>query len=89
MIYKIKSTRVYRAYLGGENLDKLNSENYSDTNRFPEDWLGSVTTTLNPGRNVENEGLSVLDDGRFLKDVIEESKEEMIGKRDNIPLWQL
>lgn len=86
MIYKLKTTRVYRAYLGGENLDKLNNENYSQTNRFPEDWLGSVTCAFNPGRDVANEGLTETEDGRFLKDIIEQNKEEMIGKREKMSL---
>ena len=86
MIYKLKTTRVYRAYLGGENLDKLNNENYSQTNRFPEDWLGSVTCAFNPGRDVANEGLTETEDGRFLKDIIEQNKEDMIGKREKMSL---
>ena len=86
MIYKLLSTRVYRAYLGGENLDILEGKENPQISRFPEDWIGSVTTAFNPGRDVENEGLSKTCDGTYLKDIIEANKEDMIGKRENMSL---
>ena len=58
MVYKLKPTRVFRAYHGGENLDKLNKKSDVGVSRFPEDWLGSVTTAFNPDRQVVNEGLT-------------------------------
>lgn len=73
MILKLLPTRVYRAYLGGENLDRLEKKVNPQITRFPEDWLASVTEAFNPDRNVEGEGLSVIDDGRSLKDVIEKT----------------
>ena len=73
MILKLLPTRVYRAYFGGENLDRLEKKNDPKSTRFPEDWLASVTEAFNPDRNVEGEGLSVIDDGLILKDVIEKN----------------
>lgn len=86
MIYQLLPTRVYRSYLGGKNLDRMMKKEKAVEDRFPEDWLGSVTKAFNPGRNIENEGLSVTQDGRFLKTVIEENREAMIGNRKNMSL---
>lgn len=86
MIYKLLPTRVYRAYHGGKNIDYLTGVENPDITRFPEDWLASVTTAFNPDRQIENEGLSKTKEGRFLKDIIEENKEAMIGKRENMSL---
>jgi mannose-6-phosphate isomerase len=77
---------VYRAYYGGKNLDILENKENPENTRFPEDWLASVTEAFNPDRKVENEGLSITEDGKILRDIIEENKEEMIGKRDNMSL---
>jgi mannose-6-phosphate isomerase class I len=44
------------------------------------------TEAFNPDRNVEGEGLSVIDDGRILKDVIEKNKQHMIGQRESMSL---
>ena len=86
MIYKLLSTRVYRAYYGGENIDRLTGVENPQITRFPEDWIASVTTAFNPGRNVENEGLSQTSDGVYLKDIIQQNKEMMIGNRENMSL---
>lgn len=86
MIYKVKPTRVYRSYYGGENLDKMEGKETVKKARFPEDWLCSVTKAFNPGRNVQNEGLSILDDGRYLIDVINENKPAMLGDNDCMSL---
>ena len=56
MIYKVKPTRVYRSYYGGKNLDKMSGKHTAENDRFPEDWLCSVTQAFNPGRNIKNEG---------------------------------
>jgi mannose-6-phosphate isomerase len=41
----------------------------------PEEWIGSTTTRF----GAESQGLSVLSDGRYLKDAIESSPEEWLG----------
>ena len=86
MILKLLPTRVYRAYFGGINLDKLEKKSYPHNTRFPEDWLASVTEAFNPDRKIAGEGLSRTADGRVLRDIIAENKEEMIGKRGSMSL---
>ena len=41
----------------------------------PEEWIGSTTTRF----GAESQGLSVLSDGRYLKDAIESSPEDWLG----------
>ena len=57
--------RVWRSYQGGRVLDQLQGRvldqlqgraNPADSH-FPEDWVGSATTAINPGREVANEGV--------------------------------
>ena len=86
MLYKLLPTRVHRAYHGGENIDKMMGAENPKITRFPEDWLASVTTAFNPDRPIDNEGLSRTTDGRFLRDIIDENKETMIGKSENMSL---
>ena len=86
MIYKLLPTRVFRAYYGGKNIDIMTGIKEPKNTRFPEDWLASVTTAFNPGRNVLNEGLSETENGELLRDVIERNKEQMIGKRGSMSL---
>lgn len=86
MLYKLLPTRVHRAYHGGENIDKMMGAENPKITRFPEDWLASVTTAFNPDRPIDNEGLSKTTDGRFLRDIIDENKETMIGKSENMSL---
>ena len=86
MILKLQPTRVYRAYFGGENLDKLENKEVCEVSRFPEDWLASVTEAFNPDRKIEGEGLSKTEDGKILRDIILENKEEMIGDRETMSL---
>lgn len=86
MLLKLMPTRVYRAYYGGKNLDALENKEVCGPTRFPEDWLASVTTAFNPDRVVENEGLSKTEDGRYLRDVINENKEIALGTREKMTL---
>lgn len=86
MVLKLLPTRVYRSYYGGKNLDTLENKTVPEITRFPEDWLGSVTEAFNPDRVVENEGLSVTEDGILLRDIINENRQEMIGNRENMSL---
>ena len=79
MIYKLTSTRVYRSYYGGQNIDTITGVEQPVLSRFPEDWLASVTTAFNPDRPIEGEGLSRTEDGRCLRDIITENKEQMLG----------
>jgi mannose-6-phosphate isomerase len=60
---------VYRFYRGGALLASFRGEQEGD-GPYPEDWLGSVTEASNPGRDEPGAGLTRLDDGRLLRDVI-------------------
>lgn len=86
MIYKLLPTRVYRAYTGGKNLDEIERKETPQISRFPEDWLASVTLAFNPDRCVEGEGLSKTEEGVYLKDIIEENTESMLGGNKKMSL---
>lgn len=85
-MYKLTSTRVRRAYYGGKNIDTLTGIEAPSVSRYPEDWLCSVTEAFNPDMVVKGEGLSRTEDGRYLKDIIEANKEDMIGKETEMRL---
>ncbi|MBE5732310.1 MAG: mannose-6-phosphate isomerase [Clostridiales bacterium] len=86
MIYKLLPTRVYRSYYGGKNLDILQNIPKPVFSRYPEDWISSVSLAYNPDNVVKNEGLSMTEDGVFLKDLIENDKKNMIGDRADMSL---
>lgn len=86
MLYKLTSTRVFRSYYGGANIDVVTGVDSPQNSRFPEDWLASVTEAFNPDRVVAGEGLSKTEDGKTLKDIIEANKTEMLGKDKEMKL---
>jgi mannose-6-phosphate isomerase len=75
--------RVFRSYTGGALLEALQGEADPKDAHFPEEWVGSSTTTRLPGRPLE-EGLSrvVAADGRtvLLQTLIETFPEAMLGE---------
>jgi mannose-6-phosphate isomerase len=75
---RLTPTRVYRFYQGGLLIDRLRGEPERDTDH-PEDWVGSVTSANNPGRDEPEAGLSRLEDGRLLRDVIAADPEGWLG----------
>lgn len=86
MLYKLTTTRVYRTYYGGKNIDRVTGVRNPGITRYPEDWLASVTEAFNPGHEVKGEGLSKTEDGKYLADIIAENKSEMIGSDDRMKL---
>jgi mannose-6-phosphate isomerase len=50
--------RVWRAYQGGALLDRAAGVPPRGDSHFPEDWMGSVTRAINPGRESVREGIS-------------------------------
>jgi mannose-6-phosphate isomerase len=80
LIYKLKLNRVWRSYLGGANADKLYGGSEGSISCFPEEWVASAITAYNPGRNVENEGLSVTENKELLKNIINNNPEAILGK---------
>jgi mannose-6-phosphate isomerase len=75
---RVAPTRVYRFYRGGLLIDRLRGEPESDT-EFPEDWVASVTPASNPGRDEPLAGLSRLEDGALLRDVIAADPQGWLG----------
>src|SRR3712207_5884598 len=79
---RLTSTRVYRFYRGGALLEEMQGREPVDS-EYPEDWIGSITPALNPGRDETDAGLSQLGDGRLLRDAIAEDPEGWLG-RDHV-----
>jgi mannose-6-phosphate isomerase len=61
-------------YLGGEAIAELRGISEADGYR-PEDWVGSAT----PRYGMEEDGLSRLPDGRYLRDALEADPESWLG----------
>ncbi len=68
---RVRPTRVYRFYRGGALIDRLRDEPEQDGDR-PEDWIASVVAANNPGRDEPEAGLTRLETGALLRDVIRE-----------------
>lgn len=68
---RVRPTRVYRFYRGGALIDRLRNEPEQDGDR-PEDWIASVVAANNPGRDEREAGLTRLETGALLRDVIRE-----------------
>jgi mannose-6-phosphate isomerase len=50
VLLPLQPNRVWRTYLGGRELDRLRGIADCRDDHYPEDWLGSVTTAVNPGQ---------------------------------------
>jgi mannose-6-phosphate isomerase len=74
----LPQTRVYRFYQGGALLEQFRGGGGDDSDH-PEDWVGSVTEARNPGREVPDEGLTRLEDGRLLRDAIAADPASWLG----------
>jgi len=48
--FYLPANRVWRTYLGGRTLDRIEGEMEPKDSHFPEDWIGSATRAVNPGR---------------------------------------
>lgn len=56
--------RVWRTYQGGAILDQLSGSATPTDSHFPEDWVGSATRAVNPGReHLAGEGIGQAQDG--------------------------
>lgn len=82
MVFSFKQNRVRRAYIGGAQIDKFVGNQVFENGNTPEDWLASVVTAFNPDYTpIENEGLSVCENGEIFKNIIDENVEAIFGKR--------
>lgn len=57
-LVRFTQNRVWRSYPGGKVLDELAGKDNPADSHFPEDWIGSVTSAKNPGREDVEEGVS-------------------------------
>ena len=80
MIYKFKENRVWRAYTGGKRIDKFYGKEKCIDSRIPEEWIASTVEAFNPDRQIKGEGLSICEDGRLFKDILDENPEQILGK---------
>ena len=71
MIFKLKPNRVRRTYKGGANIDKFENTKISSYSAeyYPEDWTASITKANNYPP-LENEGIGVTEDGKYLTEII-------------------
>ena len=84
MVFRFKENRVRRAYIGGKQIDKFTGKKVCEDSNRPEEWLASSVEAFNPDYTfVENEGLSVLENGEFFRDVLNKDTEKILGKRLN------
>ena len=80
MIFKFKENRVWRAYTGGKRIDCFHGKKDCVDGRMPEEWLASTAEAFNPDRPRKGEGLSVCEDGRLFRDILEENPREILGE---------
>ena len=84
MIIRFKENRVRREYAGGKNIDKFAGKEVCVGSKLPEEWLASAVEAFNPDfEPIENEGLSICENGEFFKTVLEKNSEKILGKRLN------
>lgn len=80
---KLTNERVWRTYLGGKMLDELHGISDSEDGHFPEEWIGSLISARNAGREwKQDEGLCRLaaDPHIYLKEIIEAAPETYLGR---------
>lgn len=86
----VNPTRVYRIYKGGRLIDEFRGNAAGVDGMYPEDWVGSDTRAINPGREHLEEGLTVVEipggDVIRLKTLIEQLPYAMLGER-HVSRW--
>lgn len=81
---KLNNARAWRTYLGGKLLDQLHGLEEGTDAHFPEEWIMSVVSARNAGReHIKDEGLSILEnDGTLsLKSIIETNPATYLGEQ--------
>lgn len=82
-ILPLPPNRVWRTYLGGATLDRMEGKDVPADTHFPEDWILSTTAAINQGREeYREEGLSrtrIADRELSLRDLFAEQPQEMVG----------
>ena len=80
MIYKLQRNRVRRSYYGGKNIDAFYNNSDCKVSRYPEEWIASTTLAFNPDLPVKNEGLSKIESGAYLVDIINKAPKKILGE---------
>lgn len=75
----LQGATAWRTYLGGKCIRQLHGLADATDDHFPEEWLTSVVSARNPGREAIVEGLSVAADGTLLRDLLAADPEAMLG----------
>lgn len=91
---RLDNPRAWRTYLGGRGIDALHGIEGGKDGHFPEEWIMSLVTARNAGReDVKDEGLSHLYGSELtLKEVIERDPVRYLGHsvdKDTISLGVL
>jgi mannose-6-phosphate isomerase len=74
--FVLGSNQVHRFYLGGAAISEFRGTESTD-DHAPEDWVGSATSVFGSDRD----GLSILPDGRTLKEAFASEPEALLGVR--------
>lgn len=80
---QLNTPRAWRTYLGGALIDKLHGKENAADDRFPEEWIMSVISARNAGReHITDEGLAYFadDPALSLKEYIAADPEAALGK---------
>lgn len=78
---KLAPARAWRTYIGGTMLDALHGVPTEGDTNFPEEWIMSVVSARNSGREGIVEGISFIEGTDVtLKELIEQHPEDMLGK---------
>ena len=82
--FELNHPRAWRTYLGGALLDELHGRKPGADTQFPEEWIMSVISARNPGREAyADEGMAYLkgEAGLTLKACLDSDPEAFLGKR--------
>ena len=78
--FLVKGERVWRTYIGGRELDKLQGLDFPKDSHFPEIWMFSTTKANNTGREDIEEGICYLEDELYsLKNLVDNDPIGMLG----------
>ena len=79
---RLNAARAWRTYFGGKMIDELHGNYDTEDTHFPEEWIASVVSAKNAGReHIKNEGLSYVDGTDIsLKELIEAAPQKALGK---------
>lgn len=82
--FRLAPNRVWRTYVGGLLLDRIEGREHPADSHLPEDWIGSATRAVNPGERPPDEGIgravSVTGVEVAMDALFATSPEEMLGR---------